>query len=138
MEEPDFGDVQNGAIEEELEKEDEAEFTTETKEEEPPQEMLPEAAEEVEEEEDIEEYVPKIETISYLKSTDFTFNYIKTFLRAEEGDERIEILTMPLYPEEENSAQVACVVRNGDMKTVASSRNLPISPLWWMRIPRWL
>ena len=125
VEEPDFGDVQNGAIEEELEKEDEAEFTTETKEEEPPQEMLPEAAEEVEEEEDIEEYVPKIETISYLKSTDFTFNYIKTFLRAEEGDERIEILTMPLYPEEENSAQVACVVRNGDMKTVASSRESP-------------
>lgn len=113
---------------------DESEFNEEnmfTKEAEPesieeevPEEAVPEEGIKKEKEKSVENTEEKhIETITDLEANGFIMSKVSALYEREGKKDKIEAIIYPLYPDKENSPQVACVVINNKVKTVVSNKD---------------
>lgn len=103
----------------------------EVQEEDVPEDAIPED-EEIKDEKTTNEDVKsedkhKIEPISNLHKSGFMLSNISAkYVREETGrSDKIEIMAMPIYPNEESGPQLACVVINKKVKTVFSTDKNP-------------
>ena len=103
-------------------------------EEEVPEEAIPEEAKKQEKKEIIKENIEKkeqdnkktLEPIDHLNKSGFIMSHISALYEGPSGKDKIEIISAPLYPEKEDSPQMACVVINKKFKTIASNEDLSL------------